>query len=179
MKRGATGKVGETWEEFEERVGLKRGGKKTRKIQEKLPSYLCVQRMSSTATGRLKKYEPLDTRDFVPFDYEELSIENVKEACERFYKAPRGSCDLLASDRGPSCSNLEQIKGKKVYLVRFLQPNQARGEADGYPLSELGSPSTRKHTLVTNETTCIHQHCPYNYTARPSDLDDFPAFRFN
>ena len=49
-KRGATGKVGETWEEFEERVS----GKKTRKIQEKLPSYLCVQRMSSTATGRLK-----------------------------------------------------------------------------------------------------------------------------
>ena len=90
MKRGATGKVGETWEEFEERVGLKRGGKKTRKIQEKLPLYLCVQRMPSTATGRLKKYEPLDTRDFVPFDYEELSIENVKKACERFYKAPRG-----------------------------------------------------------------------------------------
>ena len=91
MKRGATGKVGETWEEFEERVS----GKKTRKIQEKLPSYLCVQRMSSTATGRLKKYEPLDTRVFVPFDYEELSIENVKEACERFYKAPRGSLRLV------------------------------------------------------------------------------------
>ena len=150
MKHGAAGKAGKTWEEFEERVGLKRGGKKTKKTHEKLPSYLCVQRMSSTATGRLKKYEPLDTRDFIPFDYDELIIENVNEACERFYKAPRGSCDLLASDRGPSCSNLEQIKGKKVYLVRFLQQNQAMEKTNGYPLSDPGSPSKRKPALAKN-----------------------------
>ena len=30
-----------------------------------------------------------------------------------------GSCANLASDRGPSCTKLEQIKGSKVYFVRF------------------------------------------------------------
>ena len=81
--------------------------------------------MSSTASGRLKKYEPLDTRDFVPFkDYEELNLENIKEACERFYNAAAGSCDLLASDRGPSCSKFEQIKGHKVFFIRFLEPKE-------------------------------------------------------
>ena len=70
--------------------------------------------MSPNASGRLKKYEPLDTRDFIPFDdYEELTIDNVKEACEKFYKAPEVSCDILASNRGPSCIKLEQLKGKK------------------------------------------------------------------
>ena len=53
----------------------------------------------------IKKYEPLDTRDFFPFeDYKELNLGNTKEACERFYNAPARSCDILASDRAPSCS---------------------------------------------------------------------------
>ena len=81
--------------------------------------------MSSTASGQLKEYEPLDTSDFVPFeDDEELNLENTKEACERFYNAPAGSCDLLAPDRGPLCSTFEQIKGRKVFFIRFLEPKE-------------------------------------------------------
>ena len=79
----------------------------------------------STASGQLKKYEPLDTRDFVPFeDYEELNLENIKKTCERFYNVPTGSCDILASDRGPSCSKFEQIKGRKVFFIQFLEPKE-------------------------------------------------------
>jgi len=97
-------------------------GRESKKAVGKVPNDILVQRMFSAASGRLKKYKPLDTRDFVPFeDYEELSVENIKEACEKFYNAPPGSCDILASDRGPSCTKLEQIK---VYFIRFLQPNE-------------------------------------------------------
>ena len=54
-----------------------------------IPNDILVQRMSSAPSGRLKKYEPLHTRDFVPFaEYDELSISNIKEACERYYNAP-------------------------------------------------------------------------------------------
>ena len=64
-----------------------------------------VQRMSANPSGRLKKYEPLDTRDFVPFNtLTELSIGNIKKACECFYNMPENFCDVLASDRGPSRS---------------------------------------------------------------------------
>ena len=91
----------------------------------KVPSKILVQKMSSTASRRLKKYEPLDTRYFVSFeDDEELNLENIKEACERFYNAPAGSCDLLASERGPMCSKFEQIKGDKVFFIRFLEPKE-------------------------------------------------------
>ena len=53
----------ESWEEFEKRVGKKRNNAK-KPGTGKVPSDILVQRMSSTASGRLKKYEPLDTRDF-------------------------------------------------------------------------------------------------------------------
>ena len=108
MKRKRLAAVKESWEEFEKRVGNKRNNAKKPGVG-KVPSNILVQRMSSTASGRLKKYEPLDTRDFLPFeDDKELNLENMKEACERFYNAPAGSCDLLASDRGPLCSKFEQ-----------------------------------------------------------------------
>ena len=119
----------ETWDSFEKRVGVKRTGTTAKKVGMNVPNDILVQRMSPNASGRLKKYEPLDTRDFIPFDdYEELTIDNVKEACEKFYKAPEGSCNILASDRGPSlgpsCTKLEQLKGKKVNFIRFLPPEQ-------------------------------------------------------
>ena len=107
----------ERWEDFEARVGIKRSGGRKKETHKAAPNDILVQRMSSTASGRLKKFEPLDTRDFVPFgEYDDLTIENIKEACEKYYQAPEGSCDILASDRGPSCTKLEQIKGKKVYF---------------------------------------------------------------
>ena len=128
----------EKWEDFEARVGIKRSGGKT-EAHKAAPNDILVQRMSSTtSSGRLKKFEPLDTRDFVPFgDYDDLTIENIKKAWEKFYQAPDGSCDILASDRGPSCSKLEQIKAKKVYFIHFLQPMPTSTDiAPGRPLLE-------------------------------------------
>lgn len=129
----------EEWAEFEKRVGLKRLEGQDKKSRggsnAKVPSDILVQRMSSTASGRLKKYEPLDTRDFVPFeDYDELTIDNIKDACERFYNAPQSTCDILASDRGPSCTKLEQIKGKKVFFIRFLPPENESLRSDNIPI---------------------------------------------
>ena len=124
MKRRSLAEEMESWEEFEKRVGNKKNNPKKPGMG-KVPSDFLVQRMSSTASGRLIKYELLDTRDFAPFeDYEELNLESIKEACERFYNAPDGSCDIVASERGPSCSKFEQIKGRKVFYIRFLEPKE-------------------------------------------------------
>lgn len=49
-----------------------------------------------------------------------MSLDNVKRACEKYYGEPEGSCDVLYSERGPSCIEDDQIIGKKVLLVRFL-----------------------------------------------------------
>jgi len=105
------------YDEFEEIVAAKRTKSEKKST---VPTDIMVQRMSSSPSGRLKKYEPLDTRDFVPYSYPELNIDNIKSACEQFYNAPEHTCDVLASDRGPSCSRIEQLKGKKVSSSVFL-----------------------------------------------------------
>jgi len=52
---------------------------------------------------------------------------------------PECSCDILASDRGPSCTKLEQIKGRNVYFIRFLQPKLAKVDGD-YQAPNLPNP---------------------------------------
>ena len=108
-----------------------------------------VQRMSSEA-NRLKKFEPLDTRDFVDFsDFDEISIDNIKLACEKFYEMPKGSCDVLLGDRGPSCYLTEQIVGKKVYFIRFLDPTKRAKNSKGtQPQLETG----KKKIMEGNES---------------------------
>ena len=52
-------------------------------LKQELENEIMVQRISANPSGRLKKYEPLDTRDFVPFDaFAEPSIGNIKKLCE-------------------------------------------------------------------------------------------------
>ena len=108
------------WQKFEEDVATKRKKKDRSNTKDSLPSDIMVQRLSPSPSGRLKKFHPLDTREFVSFPNEKFNLENIKKACEKHYEMPQGSCDVLASDRGPSCSRLEQIENKKFYFVRFL-----------------------------------------------------------
>ena len=104
-----------SWEKYGKKMSTRRvkGSIKTKKT----PEFITVQRMSSESTGRAKKYEPLDTHDFVDFsDFTQIRVENIKEACENHYGAPSGSCDILLGDRGPSCFSTEQIASKKVFF---------------------------------------------------------------
>ena len=140
-KRGNT-----QWNQFEANL---RNKKQKNANAKAVPSDINVQRMSSIATGRLKKFHPVDTRDYVPFDtYDSITLKNIKEACERFYNSPRGSCDVLASDKGPSCTRDEQVQNKKVYFVRFLTD----GDEDEYSSSrglDMPAMSMTERTSIT------------------------------
>ena len=107
--------------------------------------------MPSTSTGRMKK--SLDTRDFAPFpDFYELSLENIKITCERHYRLPRNSCDVLVSDRGPSCTHIEQIKGKKVFLVRFLGNREQTAASPDIIVSSTPVNLSVPVTMISNVT---------------------------
>ena len=60
---------------------------------------LMVQKMSAEATDKLQKFHPLRTREFVPFNFEELREPNIKRACKKHFKKAEGSCDVIAEDR--------------------------------------------------------------------------------
>ena len=146
----------------------------------KVPSDILVQRMASVASGRLKKYEPLAPRDLVPFeDYEELSIDNIKDACERFYVAPPNTCDILASDRGPLCTKCEQIKGKKVFCIRFLPPESKNERNDSASLKDVpkraklwaGTKSSPVKFHQSSHTTCS-PHAPATVFPKSVSIGD-------
>lgn len=103
-------------------MGLKRvecQEKQSRAGNAKVPSNILVQ--------------PLGTRDFVSFV---LSMDNTKDACKRFYDAPQNTCDVLASDPGPPCANFEQLKCKKVFFIRVLQPQSKKQRKENFETPE-------------------------------------------
>ena len=52
----------------------------------------------------------------------EFSMENIKKACTVHFDFPKYmQCNLLAGERGPSYSDVSQIKDWKVLHVRFIE----------------------------------------------------------
>lgn len=102
----------------------KRGNKKNTsgvKILEE--ESMTVQRLSADVSGKAQKYTRVGAREFVPFEYEEVTVENIKLAClNHFDISETAVCDVLAGEQGPSCSsvNFKQIPNLSVIHVRFI-----------------------------------------------------------
>ena len=113
-----SGKSNRKWENFKQKHAEKR-----RKKEEKLPDsveYLTVQRLTAEVEGKCQKYGRIGPLSIVPFKYESLTLENIKKACKKHFDI--GSymeCDVLAGERGPSYTSIEQIKSLKLLHVRF------------------------------------------------------------
>ena len=118
------------WKQFKENIKQKRASK--RKAAEKAgvsaTGEIIVQRLSATVSGKAQKYSGVGAREFVPFDqFEELTVDNIKEACEQHFTELKESdnlvCDVLAGEQGPSCRTIGQIPDQKVFHVRFVHAN--------------------------------------------------------
>ena len=63
-----------------------------------------------------------------------MTIENIKTACRRHYKASIGKyindCDVLASDQGPCCKSIDQLPDTKVIYVRFIEAPAQSAQID-------------------------------------------------
>ena len=90
------------WRQFAYKQKLKRAAKgKSSKGEGKdtVKDEIIVQRMNADVTGKQQKYSRIDAREYVPFDYEELSFENVVKACEKHFRSKVDNdmaCDILA-----------------------------------------------------------------------------------
>ena len=115
-----------SWMNFKEKMKEKRlnktpsQDKRQRKLQ---GSELTIQRLSSDVSGKAQKYSRVGPQEFVPFDSQELTIENIKRSCEKYFSSrvgPNLICDVLAGEQGPSCKTVDQIPSLKVIHVRFI-----------------------------------------------------------
>ena len=85
---------------------------------------MIVQQLESEPSGKAKKYERVGAQEFVKFDHEDVTIDNIKEACERHFsdRVPPGmECNVLASQRGPSCTKVSHLCNFKLIHVRFIK----------------------------------------------------------
>ena len=142
------------WQKLNEKIKAKRT-KTTKKDPPKnhrRGDELTVQRLSAEVAGKAQKYTRIGPREFVPFDEsEEMTIGNIKSACERHFLPRIGKnlvCDILAGEQGPSCKSLSQIPDLKVVYVRFI-PDTADSEGD----LDNSTPSTAKKRKIAAESS--------------------------
>lgn len=82
---------------------------------------ITIQQLNAAVSGKAQKYERVGARQFVPFDFEEMTIDNIKKACMKHFKVRKGlKCDVLSGDRGPSCKSMNHIPDWRVVYVRFI-----------------------------------------------------------
>ena len=88
--------------------------------------YLTVQRLTADVEGKCEKYGRIGPLTIVPFPYDVLTLDNIKKACKNHCGiASVMECDVLAGERGPSYTSIDQIKNTKLLHVRFHFNDQA------------------------------------------------------
>ena len=107
------------WDAFRAKVGKKRAG--NNKAESAGLEFLTVQRLSSTVEGKCQKYSRIGPMTMVPLNCE-ATLQNIKEACKKYFQLTDMECDLLAGERGPSFTEISQIKNWKVLHIRFIEP---------------------------------------------------------
>ena len=76
------------------------------------PHELVVQRLAAEPDNK-QTYRPVQPREFVSFKFSELTLNNLKKACAAHFNLPPSTCDVLVSNKGPSCTNINQIPHRK------------------------------------------------------------------
>ena len=82
---------------------------------------LIVQKLSSEPKTTTMKFTREGPREFVEYNYDEILLENIKQACTQHFKEKR-NCDVLASEQGPSCTRLDRLPSLNLILIRFTTP---------------------------------------------------------
>ena len=83
------------------------------------PHEIIVQRLASEPDTK-QTFRPVQPREFVNFEYEDLSLVNLKKACAAHFNLPASTCDVLVSNKGPSCTNIGQIPHRKDKVLNFI-----------------------------------------------------------
>ena len=109
-------KMNQVWKALQEKMSNKRTQQAIRPRKgakgTAAPSDIIVQRLTAEPDNK-QTFRPVQPREFVEFSSDDLTLENLKIACAEHFGYPVGSCDVLVSNKGPSCTNINQIPHRK------------------------------------------------------------------
>ena len=129
------------WKNFKTAMKEKRTGKKGGRVSHDILAReeVVIQRLSAEVSGKAQKYSRIGPREFVPYDYEEVTLANIKTACKKHFSSIIGNdmlCDILAGEQGPSCYSLDQIPDMRVVYIRFIEPAQSYSATSGHEAAD-------------------------------------------
>ena len=94
---------------------------------------MIVQKLSSEPKATTMKFTREGSREFVEYNYDEILLENIKQACTQHFKEKR-NCDVLASEQGPSCTRLDQLPILNLIFIRFTTPTNNDSASESWIL---------------------------------------------
>ena len=101
----------------------KRKGKKTGE-ESTVAEEIVVQRMSADVSGKQQKYTRIGSQEYVPFEHEEITIANIKDACKKHFRPQIEKdlvCDVMVEEGGPLCEKMAHITNRKVFYIHFIK----------------------------------------------------------
>lgn len=165
---------GESWKKFKEKMKERRMAKaKDKKKNEKSAlndNFITVQRLSAEVSGKAQKYARIGARVFVPFEFDDLTIANIKAAClKHFAVDPAMTCDVVAGEQGPSCRSFKQVPDSKVIHVRFIEETNVEILDESTATAGAKSPPSKKRCSTFKSAAAIRQKSqPMKKTCSPS-----------
>ena len=113
----------DTWEKLykvmtNRRTKQNEASNKNRKLGS-APHEIVVTKLSSEPDSK-QTYRPIQPREFVSFEFDEITLPNLKSACAAHFGLPVSTCDVLVSNKGPSCINIQQIPHRKDKVFSLL-----------------------------------------------------------
>ena len=73
---------------------------------------LVVQRLTAEPDNK-QTFCPVQPREFVQFEADDLALDNLKITCAAHFGLPVSTCDSLVLNKSPSCTNISQIPHRK------------------------------------------------------------------
>ena len=172
------------WEGFEKQMKAKREVNCKRRLKGQTPKkvdQLTVQRLSSDVSGKAQKFSRIGPREFVPYPYGDLTLTNIKKACEDHFLSQlkmQVECDVLAGEQGPSCKTLDQIPNLKLIHVRFVGTTMkySSKDLDSSSKDSVSPPTGKKrYEVPDSRTSCclseIHSRQTQSLESHPKPKD--------
>lgn len=120
------------WRRYTAIQRAKRKGKKTGE-ESTVAEEIVLQRMIADVSGKQQKYTRIGPQEYMPFEHEEITIVNIKDACMKHFRPQIEKdliCDVLAGECGPSCEKKAHIPNRKVFYIRFIKPEGVKVVSD-------------------------------------------------
>ena len=79
--------MAEAWKKYKQAIANKRQGNKKKSTSSDIlkKEEIIVQRLSAEVTGKAQKYSRVGPREFIPYEHDEISISNIKDACIKHF----------------------------------------------------------------------------------------------